>query len=74
VTFRTLQIPSTLPTLDELWGTDGMDAKSINDKYLDLLEPSLNVHTIHTEMGGGQHELRFRTLLLIVVWRARSLL
>ena len=53
VTFRTLQIPSTLPTLDELWGTDGMDAKSINDKYLDLLEPSLNVHTIHTEMEGG---------------------
>ncbi|MDR2180188.1 MAG: 4-deoxy-4-formamido-L-arabinose-phosphoundecaprenol deformylase [Synergistaceae bacterium] len=51
--FRTLQIPSTLPTLDELWGTDGMDADNIHDKYLDLLEPGLNVHTLHAEMEGG---------------------
>lgn len=53
VTFRTLQIPSTLPTLDELWGTGGMDAEGVNDKYLDLLEPGLNVHTVHAEMEGG---------------------
>jgi peptidoglycan/xylan/chitin deacetylase (PgdA/CDA1 family) len=53
VVFRTLQIPSTLPTLDELWGVDGMDADKIHDKYLDLLEPGLNVHTVHAEMEGG---------------------
>jgi peptidoglycan/xylan/chitin deacetylase (PgdA/CDA1 family) len=53
VVFRTLQIPSTLPTMDELWGTDGMNAESVKDKYLDLLEPGLNVHTIHAEMEGG---------------------
>ncbi len=53
VTFRTLQIPSTLPTLDELWGTDGMNVEGVNDRYLDLLEPGLNVHTVHTEMEGG---------------------
>jgi peptidoglycan/xylan/chitin deacetylase (PgdA/CDA1 family) len=54
VTFRTLQIPSTLPTLDELWGTDGLkNAETVNDKYLDLLEPGLNVHTVHAEMEGG---------------------
>jgi peptidoglycan/xylan/chitin deacetylase (PgdA/CDA1 family) len=53
VVFRTLQIPSTLPTLDELWGADGMDAENVNDKYLDLLEPGLNVHTVHAEMEGG---------------------
>ena len=52
-TFRTPQIPSTLPTLDELWGTDGLDADTVNDRYLDLLEPGVNVHTIHTEMEGG---------------------
>lgn len=53
VVFRTLQIPSTLPTLDELWGTNGMDGDTIHDKYLDLLEPGLNVHTVHAEMEGG---------------------
>ena len=53
VTFRTLQIPTTLPTLDELWGTEGLDAEGVNDRYLDLLEPGLNVHTVHAEMEGG---------------------
>ncbi|MDR1622469.1 MAG: 4-deoxy-4-formamido-L-arabinose-phosphoundecaprenol deformylase [Synergistaceae bacterium] len=53
VVFRTLQIPSTLPTLDELWGLDGIDGNKIHDKYLDLLEPGLNVHTVHAEMEGG---------------------
>ena len=52
VVFRTLQIPTTLPTLDELWGT-GMDAEGVHDHYLDLLEPGLNVHTVHAEMEGG---------------------
>jgi len=51
--FRTIQIPTTLPTLDELWGVNGMNAESVNDHYLDLLEPGLNVHTIHAEMEGG---------------------
>ena len=51
VTFRTLQIPTTLPTLDEVWGTGGMDR--ISDRYLDLLEPETNVHTVHAEMEGG---------------------
>jgi peptidoglycan/xylan/chitin deacetylase (PgdA/CDA1 family) len=53
VTFRTLQIPTTLPTLDELWGTGGIDAENVNDRYLDLLEPETNVHTVHAEMEGG---------------------
>jgi peptidoglycan/xylan/chitin deacetylase (PgdA/CDA1 family) len=53
VTFRTLQIPTTLPTLDEVWGAGGMDVENINDRYLDLLEPGTNVHTVHAEMEGG---------------------
>ena len=62
-TFRTPQIPSTLPTLDELWGTDGLDADTVNDRYLDLLEPGVNVHTIHTEMEGGAMSGVFEALL-----------
>ena len=65
--FRTLQIPTTLPTLDELWGVDGMDAdadaEKVNDHYLDLLEPGLNVHTIHAEMEGGAMSGVFARLL-----------
>jgi peptidoglycan/xylan/chitin deacetylase (PgdA/CDA1 family) len=64
VGFRTLQIPSTLPTLDELWGTKGMmDAETVNDKYLDLLEPGLNVHTLHAEMEGGSQNGTFARFL-----------
>ena len=62
-TFRTPQIPSTLPTLDELWGTDGLNAETVNERYLDLLEPGLNVHTIHTEMEGGAMSGVFEALL-----------
>ena len=54
VVFRTPQIPSTLPTMDELWGTGGMDSGAIHDKYLDLLEPGTNIHTVHAEMEGGK--------------------
>ena len=52
-TFRTPQVPSTLPTLDEVLGRDGVSAENAADHYLDLLEPGLNVLTIHTEMEGG---------------------
>lgn len=52
-TFRTPQVPSTLPTLDELLGREGVSAENAADYYLDLLEPGLNVLTIHTEMEGG---------------------
>jgi hypothetical protein len=51
--FDTLQIPSTWPTLDEILGTDGLNGSTVNDFYLSLLKPGLNVHTIHAEMEGG---------------------
>jgi peptidoglycan/xylan/chitin deacetylase (PgdA/CDA1 family) len=62
VDFRTLQIPSTLPTSDELWGT-GVNADAVNDRYLDLLEPGLNVQTIRAEMEGGVLSASFRHFL-----------
>ena len=49
---RTIQIPTTLPTLDELCDA-GMKAENVKDHYLDLLEPGLNVCTIHADMEGG---------------------
>lgn len=51
--FETLQIPTTLPTMDELLGAEGITAATINDYYLSLLKPGLNVHTIHAELEGG---------------------
>lgn len=52
-TFRTLQIPTTWPTMDEVLGENGISTATINDHYLSLLVDGLNVHTIHAEMEGG---------------------
>lgn len=49
--FKTMQIPSTMPTADEL--ECGIDCAGINEHYLSLLREGLNVHTIHAEMEGG---------------------
>lgn len=51
--FRALQIPTTLPTMDELLGENGIRPENVNDHYLGLLRPGLNVHTIHAELEGG---------------------
>jgi undecaprenyl phosphate-alpha-L-ara4FN deformylase len=51
--FQTLQIPSTLPTLDEVLGFDGLRGEAINDYLLSQLRRDrLNVHTIHAEVEG----------------------
>ncbi|HEY6873606.1 MAG TPA: polysaccharide deacetylase family protein [Geobacteraceae bacterium] len=61
--FRTLQIPTTWPTADELLGENGITAETINDHYLTLLKPGLNVHTIHAELEGRGLADRFANLL-----------
>lgn len=61
--FSTLQIPTTLPTADELLGSEGITTKNINDYYLSLIKPGLNVHTIHAEMEGGFLSDAFTDLL-----------
>ena len=50
--FRTLQIPSTLPRLGEHPHFETADAEALNDKYLDLLEPGLNVYSASAELEG----------------------
>jgi len=61
--FRTLQIPTTWPTVDEVIGENGMTVANVNDHYISLLRPGLNVHTIHAELEGGPLADTFADLL-----------
>lgn len=61
--FRTLQIPTTWPTVDEIVGRDGITTATVNDHYLPLLRPGLNVHTVHAEIEGGRLADVFADLL-----------
>ena len=64
--FNTLQIPTTLPTADELLGRDGLTAETLPDYYLQQLKPGLNVLTIHTELEGGAIRNCFSRLLQLL--------
>jgi len=51
--FKTLQVPTTLPTLDELLGRPEYPFEALHDHYLKLIQPkALNVLTIHSELEG----------------------
>jgi undecaprenyl phosphate-alpha-L-ara4FN deformylase len=64
ITYKTLQIPTTLPTLDELLGRPDYPEERIVDYYLSLLQPGqLNVLTIHAEIEGMGKKSLFRTFL-----------
>ncbi|HTF99385.1 MAG TPA: polysaccharide deacetylase family protein [Nitrospirota bacterium] len=64
VVYRTLQIPTTLPTLDELFGRPEYPEDRMAQHYLALLTPgALNVLTIHAELEGMRHRDFFRSLL-----------
>jgi peptidoglycan/xylan/chitin deacetylase (PgdA/CDA1 family) len=62
--FRTLEIPSTLPTLDELMGRPEYPDDAIVPHLMSLLrDDRVNVFTLHAEIEGmGRREL-FRELL-----------
>ncbi|MDR0292220.1 MAG: 4-deoxy-4-formamido-L-arabinose-phosphoundecaprenol deformylase [Elusimicrobium sp.] len=62
--FKTLEIPSTLPTMDEIFGADGIDDANITAHYISLLKPGLNVHTVHAEMEGGSKIKLFEDLIV----------
>lgn len=62
-TFRTAEIPTTWPTLDETYGVMGSDAAALTDFYLAQLRPGLNVHTVHAEVEGLRHLPLFEALL-----------
>ncbi len=55
-TYKTLQIPSTLPTLDELIGRPEFPEHQLVDYYLSLLRANHpNVFTIHAELEGMRY-------------------
>ena len=62
--FRTLQIPTTLPTLDELLGRSDYPLEGLVNYYIHLLQPhTLNVLTIHTELEGMLYKGWFEDVL-----------
>lgn len=51
--YRTLQIPTTLPTLDELWGREEYPQDRLVHYYLSLLRTTApNIMTVHAELEG----------------------
>ncbi len=64
VVYKTLQIPTTLPTLDELLGRPEYPDDRITEHYLSLLKQQTpNVLTIHAELEGMKKLPLFRSLL-----------
>ncbi|MEA3194931.1 MAG: undecaprenyl phosphate-alpha-L-ara4FN deformylase [Betaproteobacteria bacterium] len=58
------QLPTTLPTLDELIGVDGVDESNVAARILGLTKiPSVHVFTAHAELEGGEWHGVFDALL-----------
>ena len=67
------QLPTTLPTLDELIGIDGLDAANVHERVLALTEappPDGHVYTLHAELEGMRLSGTFDRLL--AGWRAQG--
>lgn len=63
--FKTLEIPSTLPTFDELIGRPEYPEARIVPHYMSLLrDDTINVFTLHAEIEGMGHRRLFRELLI----------
>jgi undecaprenyl phosphate-alpha-L-ara4FN deformylase len=66
-TFSTLEIPSTLPTLDELMGRPEYPDNRIVPHLMSLLHPeALNVFTLHAEIEGMGRRTIFQQLLATI--------
>jgi undecaprenyl phosphate-alpha-L-ara4FN deformylase len=58
------QIPTTLPTFDEVLGREGVDQENYNEYLIALMKPeSLNVLTIHAEVEGMSYLSLFQEFL-----------
>jgi len=61
---KTLQVPTTLPTLDELLGLEGLTPDQVNRQVWGLIrEDALNVYALHTEVEGGALADTFQAFL-----------
>lgn len=73
-TFKTLQVPTTLPTLDELLGRPEYPQDQLAQRYLSWLCPDRpNVLTIHAEIEGMAKLAWFRAFLTQAMRAARCL-
>ncbi len=63
--YSTLQLPTTLPTLDELLGR----RRDINEHLLSCLNGEFNLYTIHAEVEGRFYISLFESLLKEIVRR-----
>jgi peptidoglycan/xylan/chitin deacetylase (PgdA/CDA1 family) len=69
--YRTLQIPTTLPTLDELLGRPEYPEDRIVGHYLSLLRSGTpNILTVHAELEGMKKLALFRTFLVELLARS----
>lgn len=62
-TYRTPEIPTTWPTLDEVYGEVATDAATLTALYVARVRPGLNVHTVHAEVEGLRLLPLFEALL-----------
>ena len=67
-----LQLPTTLPTLDELLGNDGWEPGNVHQALLDLTgsDATRHVYTLHAELEGQKLLPTFERLL--GGWRAQG--
>lgn len=64
-TFKTIQIPTSLPTLDELLGRPEYPLETLTDFYLNrLVHDVTNTFTIHAEIEGMQYVEWFKAFLI----------
>lgn len=61
--FGTLQVPTTLPTLDELLGGGIATEREAVDRLMGLVGPGLNVHTVQAEIEGKRYAPHLASLL-----------
>ena len=70
-TLRHVQMPTTLPTLDELIGADGIDEGNVARALVKLTENNTDqVYTLHAELEGGLLAPAFDALL--AGWKAQG--
>lgn len=65
------QLPTTLPTLDELIGLDGVTPENVAERLLERTrEARPHVYTLHAELEGGKLAPAFESLL--AGWKAQG--
>jgi undecaprenyl phosphate-alpha-L-ara4FN deformylase len=70
-TLSHVQLPTTLPTLDELLGVDGRDDAAVSAEILRSTATGQDqVFTLHAELEGGRHAPAFAALL--AGWHAQG--